>query len=119
MTVYLAAYGTLMTSEVNALPQRSRSCLVSLGQCLIPGTMFRIWDGEANTRIDYPGLVPSRDGGVHGELFRIGTTEVDAAGLLADMDIYENCRPDDRAASSYVRSVVDVISADGKQIHNA
>lgn len=114
MTVYLAAYGTLMTGKVNALSSRTRSRLVSLGPCRIPGAMFRVWDGSGDDRIDYPGLVPGGDSWVQGELFRIGGSDAEAADVLADMDIYEDCRSDDPAASSYMRVEVEVLRADGR-----
>lgn len=113
MPVYLAAYGTLMSGEVNALSPRTRACLVSLGVCRIPGRMVRVWDGSGHTRIDYPGLLADSAGFVSGELFRI---EGDVAGVLADMDVYEDCHPGDPDASQYLRRAVGILSPAGDAV---
>jgi gamma-glutamylcyclotransferase (GGCT)/AIG2-like uncharacterized protein YtfP len=98
----LAAYGTLMTGQVNGVPETIRACLRSAGLCSIPGRMYRIWQNG----IDYPALVPADDDAtVAGELFHLGD---DPASVLAAMDVWEDCWPDDPARSAYVRRQVDV-----------
>lgn len=94
-----------MTGQVNGLAPDVRARLRPVGPCLIPGRVYRIWqDG-----IDYPALVPADDGSVvHGELFCIGGTEDEAATVLAALDIWEDCRPDDEAGSAYVRRQVSI-----------
>ena len=113
MPVHLAAYGTLMTGEVNALSPRTRARLDSVGRCRIPGAMVRVWNGEGAVRIDYPGLVAREGSFVSGELFLIGDNDAEAADVLAGLDVYEDCRPDDPAGSYYARRLTEVVTADG------
>jgi len=102
----LAAFGTLMTGQINPLTPAARTRMRSLGPCLLDGLLYEI----RGRSFRYPVLVPyatpeppADAAPVHGELFEIGATEAEAAFVLAETDRYEDCRMDAPARSTYLR----------------
>ena len=99
--VRLAVYGTLMAGERNDVAGEALRSVIRVGPCKIPGTLY---DAGAEQR--YPGLVLAGAGLVSGELWELGATAAEAAGLLRALDRYEGydaCAPH---SSEYVRHFV-------------
>ena len=103
MMTNVAAYGTLMTGQMNLLPRAVRQRMVSLSPCIIPGRLFRVHNP---TTFDYPALVPAPGQAVRGELFTIPLADLKA------FDAYEEFDPAQPEASTYLRrrQVVDTAS---------
>jgi len=100
--VLLAAYGTLMSGQINPLSRAARARMRSMGPCLLPGRLYEIREAA----FVYPALVlnaPPNAPPVHGELFAIGKDDAEAALVLAETDAYENCHPDDPHRGTYRR----------------
>jgi len=70
-----------------------------LGEVQVQGRLYDLGD--------YPGLVLGHDGTVQGELIAF-----DDPALWAVLDAYEDCDPDDPAASEYRRIETDLLGGD-------
>jgi gamma-glutamylcyclotransferase (GGCT)/AIG2-like uncharacterized protein YtfP len=95
-------YGTLMRGFNHAMSKRLSAAADYLGDATCRGRLYMI--------AHYPGLLLSDDAHdiVHGEVFRLRDP-----ALLAALDDYEGCGPDDVRPTAYVRQVVPVTSAEG------
>jgi gamma-glutamylcyclotransferase (GGCT)/AIG2-like uncharacterized protein YtfP len=96
-------YGTLMRGFDHAMSKRLSAGADFLGDATCRGRLHII--------AHYPGLLLSDDAGdiVHGEVFRLR----DAEALMAALDDYEGCGPDDAEPTAYLRQIVPVTMADG------
>lgn len=91
----LFVYGTLRRGSVNAMAQRLASEAEWIGPATMAGRLYAV--------SDYPAVVPSAEGVVTGDLFRLR----DPASL-GWLDVYEGCGADDPLPHEYARIEVRV-----------
>ena len=101
MTDLVFFYGTLMSGFKRAGRSRVDAKLTAVGRGSIGATLFDLGI--------YPAAIPSSDGRVSGEVYRM----VDAEGVLAVLDELEGIRPSDPDSSLYTRVETPVTLEDG------
>lgn len=95
-------YGTLMRDFDHAMSKLLSAGADYLGDGVCRGRLYMV--------AHYPGLLLSEapDEIVFGEVLRLRD-----AGLMAALDDYEGCGPEDAKPTAYLRQVVPVTMADG------
>ena len=97
-------YGTLMTAFNRDARLRVDQHLVYEGRGSISAALFDL--------VIYPAAVPSPDGRVRGEVFRMGHPSI----VLQALDEFEGCRADEPESSLYTRHVTRVALEDGRLV---
>lgn len=99
----LFVYGTLMRSYDHPMARLLTASADFIGEGSCRGRLYLVKH--------YPGFVRSDDAAdvAYGELYR----PRDPAKLLAELDAYEGCGPDDAPPTQYLREVVSVSHAGG------
>lgn len=102
MTGHLFVYGTLMRGSSHPMARKLAAGAGYLGGARYNGRLYRI--------THYPGVVPSRlpDEWVFGDVFELRDPEI-----LAALDAYEGCGPDDAEPTQYLRRIQDVTLSGG------
>jgi gamma-glutamylcyclotransferase (GGCT)/AIG2-like uncharacterized protein YtfP len=105
MTDRLFVYGTLMRGSSHALARELKQHATYEGPARYNGRLYRV--------THYPGIVSSSAPGewVFGDVYTLRDRE-----LLADLDRYEGCGPDDPAPTQYVRLLQPVTLSAGPQV---
>lgn len=97
----LFVYGTLRPGLDGPMARWLADRAEWIGAGWIGGKLYQV--------ADYPGFVPGEAGRVYGDLFALP----DAEALLARLDAYEECTPDDPLPHEYRRERCLVETADG------
>lgn len=102
MTEHLFVYGTLRRGSRHPLAGQLAAKGRHVGEARYNGRLYRI--------THYPGAVPSRmaDEWVFGDVYELRDSD-----LLAALDRYEGCGPDDPKPTQYLRLKQNVVLADG------
>jgi gamma-glutamylcyclotransferase (GGCT)/AIG2-like uncharacterized protein YtfP len=105
MTDLLFVYGTLMHRSPHPMARELARRARLIGEGRVRARLYLI--------SHYPGVITSDDTDdiVFGDVFA-----TDDAALLAALDDYEGCGPDDDAPTEYARVIRDVTLADGTTI---
>ena len=101
MTEFVFFYGTLMAGFDRRRRAGIDDKLTFIGRASIAAALFDLGL--------YPAAIPSPEGSVWGELYRMS----DAPAVLGALDEIEGYRHDDAIRSLYVRSEVEVLAAGG------
>lgn len=103
---YLFVYGTLMSASVHPMARLLETHAERMGEAFCCGQLYLVEH--------YPGLVPSTDPKerIFGELFRLR----DVNRVLAELDDYEGCGPNDAKPTLYVRESRPVTLLDGTRL---
>lgn len=102
MTERLFVYGTLRRGSRHPWAAKLAASATCLGEARYNGRLYRI--------THYPGVVPSTqpDELVYGDVFELRDPEI-----LAALDAYEGCSPDDAEPTQYLRKLQQMTLADG------
>lgn len=103
---HLFVFGTLLSGYDHPMSRLLAQRATLLGEARCTGQLFLVRH--------YPGMVTSTDPAdqVFGELYRLD----DAGELLARLDDYEGCGPDDAKPYEFVRERIVVATADGSTV---
>ena len=104
---HLFVYGTLMSPSDHPMARLLAATAERIGEASCAGRLYLI--------DDFPGLVASADPAerAFGELFRLHEP---GDRLLAELDLYEGCGPDDPEPTLYVRVMRKVSRPDGTSL---
>jgi gamma-glutamylcyclotransferase (GGCT)/AIG2-like uncharacterized protein YtfP len=94
----LFVYGQLRSGGIGHRRLSLRSKTASLGKARVTGRLYDLGD--------YPGLILSARGIVHGELLAFTDR-----GLWRALDAYELCDPDRPSISDYARIEIDLLGS--------